>query len=540
MHSNNLVSKSPFKSQIPTPTASSAKPAPIAISFPVTPTRRVSGEKRQRPSSMHEQAETENSRPFALKRERKQSKALESLLEKEPVTKSPFRAGPLQPNLDTSKPSSLPIPIPKRRQASTPEPDSFLPAPSTSQPSPRPSPGRSVLVSRRMHGPRLSGSGKRERRKTVTFDERCDVVEFDRDEETDEEVFDSSEDEEGSDGSTQEERQIQIPDLPMEHGEAVALDQDDDSYDSVPLDQEDKKDDVLMDLDPETSITGIVEDMFFGVDARSLADGSFASVASTPPRQSSLPPDLETEDGVPLGRSHHVERFLQHQQHHSPLVAQTAPHFSPRNSPRQGSPHIHSPGRYPFNLNLPTHASPHGPPATPPRRSPGMTHATPPLGRSTHAQRVGEAREKEHDETARGVERLPPSPSPVKPPSAHEQKGEGLIPRFSLANGMGLGTTLSNINLTISSGSTASLVEEAIEAKVATDVFAQSRILDEAPPPDDTIQEDLSSNTSITTSEANVSSLCGMDSSRNEVGFPSLDPYGWLKIIAFHSGLGLR
>ncbi|KAJ7646642.1 hypothetical protein FB45DRAFT_998093 [Roridomyces roridus] len=43
------------------------------------------------------------------------------------------------------------------------------------------SPARSSLVSRRMHGPRLSG--RRERRKTVMFDERCDVVEFDGDEE---------------------------------------------------------------------------------------------------------------------------------------------------------------------------------------------------------------------------------------------------------------------------------------------------------------------------------------------------------------------
>ncbi|RXW25072.1 hypothetical protein EST38_g810 [Candolleomyces aberdarensis] len=351
-----------------------------------------------------------------------------------------------------------------------------------------------------MHGPRLSGSGRRERRKTVTFDERCDVVEFDRDEETDEDVFDStSEDEEGSDGSMQEERQIHIPDLPTEDTEANAVDQDDDSYDSVPLDQDDKKDDALMDLDHDTSITGIVENMFFGVNARPLADGSFASVASTPPRQGSLPPDLETEDGIPLGRSHHVERFLQHQQHHSP--AQAAPHFSPRNSPRQGSPQIHSPGRYPFNLNLPTHASPHGPPATPPRRSPGMTHATPPLGRSTHAERVGEAREQERDETSRGVERLPSSPSPVKPLSAHEHKGDGLIPRFSLPN-----------------GSTASLVEEAVEAKVAGDVFAQSRLLDESISADleahDSVQEDLSSNTSISSSAANVSSLCAIDNSQ--------------------------
>jgi hypothetical protein len=48
---------------------------------------------------------------------------------------------------------------------------------------PSPSPGRSSLVSKRLHGPRPSGGGRRERRKTVGFDERCDVVEFDCEEE---------------------------------------------------------------------------------------------------------------------------------------------------------------------------------------------------------------------------------------------------------------------------------------------------------------------------------------------------------------------
>ncbi|KAJ7039101.1 hypothetical protein C8F04DRAFT_950547, partial [Mycena alexandri] len=155
---NNLVSKSPFKSQIPT----AATPT-TARSFP-SPSRRVSGEKRPRPQSMHDQAEAENDRPFAYKRERRQSKTFQGLIQKEPVTKSPFRQQAEQPQ---DRPPVPPVP---------PTP-SRIPVPALG-----PSPARSSLVSKRMHGPRLS-NGRRERRKTVTFDERCDVVEFDRDEE---------------------------------------------------------------------------------------------------------------------------------------------------------------------------------------------------------------------------------------------------------------------------------------------------------------------------------------------------------------------
>src|SRR5947209_8205306 len=82
LRSNNLVSKSPFRSQIPPSSQSN-------IALPSPTPRRVSSEKRPRPESMHEQAE--NERPLAFKRERRQSKAYQGLLEKEPVTKSPFK-----------------------------------------------------------------------------------------------------------------------------------------------------------------------------------------------------------------------------------------------------------------------------------------------------------------------------------------------------------------------------------------------------------------------------------------------------------------
>src|SRR5712675_2108628 len=60
-------------------------------------------------------------------------------------------------------------------------------SPFRSQLSPTPtssaSPGRPSLVSKRFHGPRVIGHDvpRRQRRKTVTFDETCDVITFERD-----------------------------------------------------------------------------------------------------------------------------------------------------------------------------------------------------------------------------------------------------------------------------------------------------------------------------------------------------------------------
>jgi hypothetical protein len=181
VHNNDLVSKSPFKSQIPTPSTPSNRLVPIPITFPSSsPTRRVSGEKRPRPSSLYEQAENENEHPFALKRERRQSKGFQNLIEKDPVT---FKLR--QPTSSGTRPSSSLIPVPLTRTplASYTPSSTSIQLPALLSAHPPPSPSRSSLVSKRLHGPHLSGGGKRERRKTVGFDERCDVVEFDREEE---------------------------------------------------------------------------------------------------------------------------------------------------------------------------------------------------------------------------------------------------------------------------------------------------------------------------------------------------------------------
>ncbi|GLB37394.1 putative pleckstrin homology domain [Lyophyllum shimeji] len=495
VRNNNLVSKSPFKSQILTPSSTPSRNVP----FPSP--RRVSGEKRPRPSSMHEQAENENERPFSFKRERRQSKGFQGLIEKEPVTKSPFK----QPTQSTEEqPAPPPLPL-TYLLPQVPTSSSEPSLPTTSLAPTRPaisstgvSPARSSLVSRRMHGPRLSSGSrsKRERRKTVTWDERCDVVEFHPEEdETDEEGFNSAEED---DGEMQVEDENQPDEDPFFHGDQPTAGKnasargEDSSYESIELSDVsgDNGPSVLgMALDPDASISGLVEEIFATSGATTttaaapssnayganVQGADYAPATSTPPHRADdrgLPPDLETEDGVPLGRSHHAARFLQHQREraqspkHSP---QQPPHFSPHHS-AHSSPQQLLNG---YTFNLPTHASPQGPPATPLRRSAApspSTHgsrplntiverssasssraaspsqpsagpalevgpghlSTPPLGRSTHAERQQKAKEEECDD----VLMLPATPSPCKsarkPNHADGIPSEGLVPKFEV------------------------------------------------------------------------------------------------------------
>ncbi|KAG5637515.1 hypothetical protein H0H81_004266 [Sphagnurus paluster] len=482
VRNNNLVSKSPFKSQIPTPSSTPSRNIPITFPSP----RRVSGEKRPRPSSMHQQAEDENERPFSFKRERRQSKGFQGLIQKEPVTKSPFRQRTPSAE-DQSAPTPQPplplshllpkLPTPSNTPA---QPITSLAPSESALPTTGISPGRSSLVSRRMHGPRLSSGSRstRQRRKTVTWDERCDVLEFSREEdETEEEVFNSGAEEDEKDMQVEYESQPEEDPFFRGHQErevgSPSAQEGDSSDESIHLaDTSGDPDPSLigMTLDPDASISGLVDEIFATSSVGNFADIPDANIlsdtvaSSTPPRHSHLPPDVDTEDGVPLGRSHHATRLIQRSQ--SPRrTPQPAPHFSPyqsvHSSPQQLS------AAYAFNL--PTHASPHGPPATPPRRpavsspkiniqdnldaekpgasslvsidlpSPaepslvGPAHlATPPLGRSTHAERHQKAREGECDD----VLMLPGTPSPCKstrkPDSTKSNRVEGLIPHFGI------------------------------------------------------------------------------------------------------------
>jgi hypothetical protein len=130
-------------------------------------------EKRPRPDSM--QSQVENDRPLGFNR--RQSRGFQDLIEKVPVSKSAFR------RLASADEDPFPPPPPPPKVLHT----GHLPTPSSSA-----SPGRPWLVSKRLHGPRLIGHDamKRQRRKTVTFDETCDVLTFERDDSLeDEELF---------------------------------------------------------------------------------------------------------------------------------------------------------------------------------------------------------------------------------------------------------------------------------------------------------------------------------------------------------------
>lgn len=148
---------------------------------------------------------SENKNQDNPKKSRK-SQGVQALGKSQAVTRSPFLDGNRPPKAaaepDADDPDE-PLKVPsKPLQISTEAPPSPRQLPPTPTTPPRlsrhsgvpwttntPSP-RSNLVSKRFHGPRSPaaspaselGSTKRRRRKTVTFDERCDVLEFDRDE----------------------------------------------------------------------------------------------------------------------------------------------------------------------------------------------------------------------------------------------------------------------------------------------------------------------------------------------------------------------
>lgn len=191
---------------------------------------------------MHAQAE--NEKPLGFKR--RQSNGIAGLAQKEPVSKSPF--------LSQRSPPSHKI---------TP---SRLPTPKNSV-----SPVRPSLVSRRLHGPRGLGSSsglfKRERRKTVTFDPNCDVLEFERD-------------------------SIEMEDEPFysDDGDESADDMD---FYGAPEPIHGHEDDHVEDM---------VDSMLHESER-----------PHTPPHDGGhLPADAETEGGIPYGRTHHAERAREH------------------------------------------------------------------------------------------------------------------------------------------------------------------------------------------------------------------------------------
>jgi len=318
---------------------------------------------------MNEQAENEHPTGF----KRRQSKGLQGLYQKEPVTNSPFRR---ITDRETTPEPPLPPPPKIDRQSSA-------------------SPTRPSLVTKRFHGPRMVGfnlsATKRARRKTVTFDERCDVVEFDREEH-------------------------ELEDEEEEEGYHTPRDGEDDDLDGqIDADLENEPDHDIDHDSMEQELGGNNEDSITGLMDSLIHDNQLGDIPCTPPHDSNFPDDLETEDGVPLGRTHHADRQAAY---HEQLAREE--HLDLDMPPPERS-YIWS--------------SASSSPATPPvTRLPPSTISTGsglPLGRTTHSERSATSRR--HDEVDKDVQMLPPSPSPSKVPTKVESRyQEGLIPSFDL------------------------------------------------------------------------------------------------------------
>lgn len=407
------VSKSPFKllgkSSIPVPAKQTTTHNSPVLSML---SRKASGEKRPRPPSMAESAENEH----PVLRKRRQSQGLQGLTHRKPVSKSPFksvsvqnqddlRASPADASAPEDEKDDLPPPLPPKERFDSGR-GSPLPPHRGS-----PSPVRPSLVSRRLHGPR-SSLAKRERRKTVTFDETCDVMEYDVEEDSGTQPFDWVTDEDGDDDEEDEDDSDEDHDR---HDNVRDTLEDPDTHDNDPhddphrgplrvqnvrgVDTEDEDDARHIGDD---SITGLVDSML--EDAR----------PRTPPHDDqALPEDLETENGVPYGRTHHAERLAAaHQQ-------------------RSDSPPGHQPPAFPAPnaaMSTPEHSRPSSPIGS---VSPD-SHV--PLGRSTHSERVKAQKEKAVVEAEEDVRNLPPSPSPAtkRQITSTQSNTENLIPRFSL------------------------------------------------------------------------------------------------------------
>ena len=293
---------------------------------------------------------------------------------------------------------------------------------------PAASPARSSLISRRLHGPRRSGSGRKERRKTVIFADRCDVMEFSPDDEEEEEVFESAEDDVDEGGSDEDDsffygaqgHPFPASDVVDEGG----------SFDSIHVSgvEAHGSNSPPLRLDPDVSITGLVDEIL----SNAAADEASAPGYSTPPRSADTPLDLKTENGGPLGHSHHDYQ----NQRQSPLPVPL--YFLLDESQIRGSPSIpNSPGGYPFNLSLSPRASPHGQPSAPQKLPAGNVTSTPPFGGSIHVEHVRGAREGGNAgeySVVDDLERLSVSPPPVKK-SLASSDSDTFAPLFDITIG---------------------------------------------------------------------------------------------------------
>lgn len=363
VRNNNLVSNSPFKLSSPQPSVSALAPK-LPSRIPTPTQRRISQERRrislERKAKFAESGE--NARPIeaspSTQFRRRQSKGLNVFENAGYVSKSPFRASVSEPILSSSSEQSLDPPdssetdsqqeledvystprssaahaIEERRSprvSSTPP----LPqlAPSTPPRIPELPTPRSNLVSRRLHGPRSTSgtSTRRARSKTVTWDERCDVVEFDV------ESFEGSLYDDEGDESFQSDYEVEYdPNRRVSDVDEIFEDSNvsdrDESYMSDPEGERGYVSSLLAREEIDT-----LDNHPSSPSPRSPRP-SRSPRPTTPPSQVAVPPPAEeTEDGVPYGRSHHIERLR---------------------AARQGSPLPSTPARNPLG-DRPTSPSP--------------------------------------------------------------------------------------------------------------------------------------------------------------------------------------
>lgn len=518
---NNLVSKSPFKSQIPAPSRISPRQPlglagsinttanAVAAASPRTP-RKVSGEKRARPDSLVQQMEQENAlRVQELGFKRRQSRGFQGLTEREVVSKSPFKRVVGSTFIEHQDAMSMPIAIefPANHDGESTSPDTtetdsslnskenvhapsketvyasprvstpesplrpltppqrltearISPSPNFERRSPVPSalqgsPARSSLVQKsRLLGPRsrsLSAGASstadtptRQRRKTVTFDERCDVVEFDR------------ESHEGSVFETDDEEVYGAPEH-QSHGNVNS------SVDSSAASGEYTTADfttpthsphrIVPEFDAkmlDDSINGLVDSM---LQEASNYDNEPSTPSIHSNSLSSVVADLDlmtggAENGIPLGRTHHADRAREY--HHSmdgeldrePPIPAPFSHAQDQDIDKDASGDELSFSSNGYSTPPPTHTPqahaendihdgmplPMLPPDTE-RAEGGM-----PLGRSHHAERARAAHTAHVPSANMEVKPLPPSPSPTKQqPSFNEHDLMDFeLPKFDL------------------------------------------------------------------------------------------------------------
>ncbi|KZV84174.1 hypothetical protein EXIGLDRAFT_655387 [Exidia glandulosa HHB12029] len=386
VRTSNLVSNSPFKAggnDGSGPIGAKYRPSPqykgldgLRQPSRLATGRKASGEQR-RVSAERRPKSYENANPSNNGTPRRPSKTLQKSEQRAPLIPVQHEQAPAPeaamdvdrdaepPAADIPRPATPPrsaVPDSLHGRKSKPIPPlsaSRIPVPTGAVVSQSP---KSNLVSKRLLGPRSisgssqdsTGSKRRRRRKTVTFDPRCDVVEFSADEE-DEDDMDEDYDDYGHD-------------------------EDEDDY----METDDAQDDNHM---RNNDLDGFVQ---------SLVD---QDMPGTPQTESDFPVERaeDTEDGVPYGRSHHAERQRDHRQS---LTLSLDSHYD-IDSSRQPTSSAD------ISLSSVDLTSAMGDDHTPTMEvEDGI-----PYGRSHHVQRARAAHELEHAEE-REAEALPGSPSP--------------------------------------------------------------------------------------------------------------------------------